>query len=127
MSELTDFRVAILATHGVEESELTEPVKALRDAGARVTIKAPATSTNPAATADGAIHDQRAPRPPRPCAAPTATSWLRSKSVPGGAALSGASTVGSWARRSRSDARKTTSPCDDEARSSERSTSPISW
>ena len=38
MSKLTDFRVAILATHGFEESELTEPVKALRDARAEVTI-----------------------------------------------------------------------------------------
>src|SRR5438477_4243735 len=38
MSELTDFRVAILATDGVEESELTVPVKALKDAGAQVTI-----------------------------------------------------------------------------------------
>src|SRR5437660_1911337 len=38
MSELTDFRVAVLATHGVEESELTAPVKALKDAGAQVTI-----------------------------------------------------------------------------------------
>ena len=38
MPKLSDFRVAVLATHGVEESELTEPVKALRDAGARVTI-----------------------------------------------------------------------------------------
>ena len=38
MSQLTDFRVAVLATDGFEESELTEPVKALRDAGARVTI-----------------------------------------------------------------------------------------
>ena len=38
MSKLTDFRVAVLATDGVEESELTEPVKALRDAGAKVTI-----------------------------------------------------------------------------------------
>src|SRR5207302_2481141 len=38
MSKLTDFRVAVLATDGVEETELTEPVKALRDAGAKVTI-----------------------------------------------------------------------------------------
>jgi protease I len=38
MSELTDFRVAVIATDGFEESELTEPVKALRDAGAQVTI-----------------------------------------------------------------------------------------
>src|SRR5262249_55236119 len=38
MSKLTDFCLAVLATDGFEESELTEPVKALRDAGARVTI-----------------------------------------------------------------------------------------
>jgi len=38
MSKLTDFRVAVLATDGVEEPELTEPVKALKDAGAQVTI-----------------------------------------------------------------------------------------
>jgi protease I len=38
MFKLTDFRVAVLATDGFEESELTEPVKALRDAGATVTI-----------------------------------------------------------------------------------------
>src|SRR5260370_29767395 len=38
MSKLTDLRVAVLATDGFEESELTEPVKALQDAGAQVTI-----------------------------------------------------------------------------------------
>jgi protease I len=38
MPELTDFRVAVIATDGVEESELIEPVKALQDAGAEVTI-----------------------------------------------------------------------------------------
>src|SRR2546421_8983157 len=38
MSKLTDFRVAVLATDGFEETELTEPVKALRDAGAQVSI-----------------------------------------------------------------------------------------
>src|SRR5205807_10205407 len=38
MSELSGFRVAVLATDGFEESELTEPVKALREAGAKVTI-----------------------------------------------------------------------------------------
>jgi protease I len=37
-SELADFRVAVVATNGFEESELTEPVKALRKAGAQVTI-----------------------------------------------------------------------------------------
>jgi protease I len=38
MPKLTGIRVAVLATNGFEESELTEPVKALRDAGAHVTI-----------------------------------------------------------------------------------------
>jgi deglycase len=33
--------VAVLATDGFEETELTEPVKALRDAGAQVTIVSP--------------------------------------------------------------------------------------
>ena len=43
MSVLDGFRVAVLATDGFEESELTEPVKALREAGARVTILSPKT------------------------------------------------------------------------------------
>jgi protease I len=38
MSDLSGFRVAVLATDGFEESELTEPAKALRDAGADVQI-----------------------------------------------------------------------------------------
>jgi protease I len=37
-SKLAEFHVAVLATDGFEESELTEPVKALREAGAQVTI-----------------------------------------------------------------------------------------
>jgi protease I len=41
MSELTGFRVAVLATDGFEEPELTEPVKALEEAGALVTIVSP--------------------------------------------------------------------------------------
>src|SRR5262249_22498611 len=41
MSPLTGFHVAVLATDGFEESELKEPVKALWDAGAAVTILAP--------------------------------------------------------------------------------------
>ena len=40
-SELTGFRVAVLATDGFEEPELTEPVQALREAGAQVTILSP--------------------------------------------------------------------------------------
>src|SRR3954471_19191148 len=38
MSELSGLRVAVLATDGFEETELTEPVKALKEAGAEVTI-----------------------------------------------------------------------------------------
>jgi protease I len=38
MIDLSNLHVAVLATDGFEESELTEPVKALRDAGAQVTI-----------------------------------------------------------------------------------------
>ena len=41
MSQLSGFRVAVLATDGFEEPELTEPVKALRQEGARVTILSP--------------------------------------------------------------------------------------
>jgi protease I len=41
MAELTDLRVAVLATDGFEEPELTEPVKALKEAGAGVTIVSP--------------------------------------------------------------------------------------
>ena len=43
MSELSGLRVAVLATDGFEESELTEPVKALREAGAEVTILSPSS------------------------------------------------------------------------------------
>jgi protease I len=35
MTQLQNLRVAVLATDGFEESELTEPVKALREAGAK--------------------------------------------------------------------------------------------
>lgn len=41
MPDLKDFRVAILATDGFEESELTEPKKALEAAGARAEVIAP--------------------------------------------------------------------------------------
>jgi len=40
MSTLTDFRVAVLATDGFEETELTEPVKALKDAASSSVVKA---------------------------------------------------------------------------------------
>jgi protease I len=38
MSDLNGFRVAVLATDGFEESELTVPVRALKGAGAQVSI-----------------------------------------------------------------------------------------
>ncbi len=41
MRDLSGVRVAVLATDGVEESELTEPVRALVEAGARVHVVAP--------------------------------------------------------------------------------------
>lgn len=41
MAQPEKLRVAVIATDGFEEAELTEPVKALRDAGARVDVIAP--------------------------------------------------------------------------------------
>ena len=41
MAELRDFRVAVLATDGFEEAELTAPVEALRKAGATTDVIAP--------------------------------------------------------------------------------------
>src|SRR5829696_4110863 len=41
MADLDGLRVAVFATDGVEESEIVEPIKALRDAGAKVTVISP--------------------------------------------------------------------------------------
>src|ERR1051326_2454946 len=41
MPDLKDLKVAVLATDGFEEAELTEPVRALKNAGAAVTTIAP--------------------------------------------------------------------------------------
>jgi protease I len=41
MSNLTGLNVAVFAADGFEESELTEPVGALKDAGAKVTVFSP--------------------------------------------------------------------------------------
>ena len=41
MDQLTSLQVAVIATDGVEESELTQPVQALRGAGAKVVILTP--------------------------------------------------------------------------------------
>ena len=45
MSRLDGKRVAILASHGFEESELLEPLRALREAGAEVEVVSPAGGT----------------------------------------------------------------------------------
>ena len=41
MVDIKGRRIAMLATDGVEQVELTEPAKALRDAGARVDVVSP--------------------------------------------------------------------------------------
>jgi protease I len=41
MAQLSNVRVAVIATDGFEEAELTEPVKALEEAGAKVDVVAP--------------------------------------------------------------------------------------
>ncbi len=41
MADVNGMKVAVLATDGVEQVELTEPVKALKQAGAQVTIVSP--------------------------------------------------------------------------------------
>jgi protease I len=38
VANITDRKIAVLATDGVEQVELTEPVRALREAGAEVTV-----------------------------------------------------------------------------------------
>lgn len=42
---LREMKIAVLATNGFEQSELEQPVKALRDAGAEVVIVAPESGT----------------------------------------------------------------------------------
>jgi protease I len=54
---LDQMRIAILATQGVEQSELTEPRKALEQAGARTTLIAPQPGT-----VQGMRHDEKADR-----------------------------------------------------------------
>lgn len=45
MPDLNTAKVAILATHGFEQSELEHPLKALREAGAEVHVIAPGSDT----------------------------------------------------------------------------------
>ncbi len=55
MPDLKSRRIAILATDGVEQVELTEPARALRLAGARVAIVSPHSGA-----IQGMNHDERA-------------------------------------------------------------------
>lgn len=59
MNDLSQLRIAVLATDGFEESELIDPVKALKDAGAIVTIAA--LGTEPI---QGVKHMERASKVP---------------------------------------------------------------
>ncbi len=52
--ELSGRKIAILATNGVEQVELTEPQKALREAGAEVTVVSPKSGK-----IQGMNHDQK--------------------------------------------------------------------
>jgi protease I len=54
MADLSNMRVAVIATDGFEESELTEPVKALKEAGAKVDI----VSTKPGEIQGFKHHDK---------------------------------------------------------------------
>lgn len=45
MTELSNRKVAVLATNGFEDSELTSPVETARNAGATVSIIAPETGS----------------------------------------------------------------------------------
>jgi protease I len=45
MDKLNSLQVAVIATDGVEEAELTQPVAALKEAGAKVAIVAPHSGT----------------------------------------------------------------------------------
>jgi protease I len=47
MADIKGLKVAILATDGVEQVELTEPQKALKQAGAQVTVVSPKSTANP--------------------------------------------------------------------------------
>ena len=54
MAELSHRKIAVLATNGVEQVELTEPVKALKAASAQVVVVAPA-----AGQIQGMNHDEK--------------------------------------------------------------------
>jgi protease I len=54
MANLTGYKIAILATDGVEQIELLDPQKALKAAGATVTVVSPKSGT-----IQGMNHDQK--------------------------------------------------------------------
>ena len=55
MADIANRKIAVLATNGVEQVELTEPVKALKAASAEVTVIAPAGGQ-----IQGMNHDEKA-------------------------------------------------------------------
>ncbi len=55
--QLQGLRVAVIATDGVEQAELVEPVKALQQAGAKVSVIAPKPGT-----IQGMNHDEKGDR-----------------------------------------------------------------
>ena len=57
MSRLSGYRVAVVATDGFEESELLEPIAALKEAGADVKVVAPK-----AGKIQGFVHDKKGRR-----------------------------------------------------------------
>ncbi len=59
MADVNGRRIAVLATDGVEQAELTEPVKALKAAGAAVTVISPS-----AGEIQGMNHDEKGDRLP---------------------------------------------------------------
>jgi protease I len=50
MVDFTKLRIAVLATHGFEELELTEPLRAVRQTGAQADILAPASARDESAS-----------------------------------------------------------------------------
>lgn len=81
-NELNGMRVAVLATNGVEQVELTEPVKALQQAGAEVTVV-----SLKAGPIQGMNHDEKADMLPVDTAVTdTAADQFQALLLPGGVA-----------------------------------------
>ena len=91
--------------------------------GAHSTVKLPATATKPAATAAGANQPNDRTEPLVPTASLGCTTDCGADTGEG----SGAKTTGSLAMRARRANKKAESLAEVDAKSSDRSTSPISW